>query len=51
MFFNCTTASFFKQCGIYDELIALGKPISSMHIGNEDRELEFKIDFEGHEEM
>ncbi|KAK3813783.1 MAG: hypothetical protein JOS17DRAFT_760957 [Linnemannia elongata] len=51
MFFNCTTAAFFKQCGIYEELIALGKPISSMHIGNEDRELEFKIDFEGHDEM
>ncbi|KAF9145265.1 hypothetical protein BG015_011952 [Linnemannia schmuckeri] len=51
MYFNCTTANFFKQCGIYEEFVALGKPISAMHICNEDRELEFSIDFEGHDEM
>ncbi|KAK5796987.1 hypothetical protein F5H01DRAFT_127361 [Linnemannia elongata] len=50
MYFNCTTANLFKQCGIYEEVVALGKYVSSIKMCNEDRELEFSIDFEGHEE-
>ncbi|KAG9071681.1 hypothetical protein KI688_005894 [Linnemannia hyalina] len=51
MYFNCTTANLFKQCGIYEEFVALGKYVSSIKMCNENRELEFSVDFEGHEEM
>ncbi|KAG9071656.1 hypothetical protein KI688_005869 [Linnemannia hyalina] len=51
MYFNCTTANLFKQCGIYEEFVALGKYVSSIKMCNENRELEFSVDFEGHEEL
>lgn len=51
MFFNCTTANLFKQCGIYDEFVAMGKYISAIKVCNEKRKLEFSMDFEGHDEM
>ncbi|KAF9904123.1 hypothetical protein EC991_003000 [Linnemannia zychae] len=47
MYFNCTTANFFKQCGIYDEFLALGKYISSIQMCNE-QQVEFSLDFENH---
>ncbi|KAK5801530.1 hypothetical protein F5H01DRAFT_384096 [Linnemannia elongata] len=50
MYFNCTTANLFRQCRIYEEFVALGKYVSSIKMCNEDRELEFSVDFEGHEE-
>ncbi|KAK3817832.1 MAG: hypothetical protein J3R72DRAFT_480149 [Linnemannia gamsii] len=49
MYFNCTTANFFKQCGFYDELVSLGKTVSSIKMCNESREVEFSLDFENHE--
>ncbi|KAG0284017.1 hypothetical protein BGZ96_011620 [Linnemannia gamsii] len=51
MYFNCTTANFFKQCGIYDEFVALGKLVSSIQMCNEDRQVEFSIDFSDHEKQ
>ncbi|KAF9306545.1 hypothetical protein BGZ91_008551 [Linnemannia elongata] len=51
MYFNCTTANLFKQCGIYEEFAALGKYVSSIKMCNEDRELEFSVDFEEHEKL
>ncbi|KAF9145264.1 hypothetical protein BG015_011951 [Linnemannia schmuckeri] len=50
MYFNCTTANLFKQCGIYEEFAALGKYVSAIKMCNERRELEFSMDFEGHEQ-
>ncbi|KAF9537100.1 hypothetical protein EC957_008865 [Mortierella hygrophila] len=50
MYFNCTTVNLFKQCGIYEEFAALGKCVSAIMMCNEQRELEFSIDFEGHEQ-
>lgn len=50
MYFNCTTANLFKQCGIYEEFAALGKYVSAIKMCNEQREVEFSIDFEGHEQ-
>ncbi|KAG0312636.1 hypothetical protein BGZ97_010996, partial [Linnemannia gamsii] len=51
MYFNCTTANFFRQCGIYDEFVALGKLVSSIQMCNEDRKVEFSLDFAGHEKQ
>ncbi|KAK5796886.1 hypothetical protein F5H01DRAFT_373629 [Linnemannia elongata] len=51
MYFNCTTANLFKQCGIYEEFLALGKYVSAIKMCNENRELEFSVDFEGHDEL
>ncbi|KAF9120613.1 hypothetical protein BGX30_003081 [Mortierella sp. GBA39] len=50
MYFNCTTVNLFKQCGIYEEFAALGKCVSAIKMCNEQRELEFSIEFEGHEQ-
>ncbi|KAF9120511.1 hypothetical protein BGW39_011311 [Mortierella sp. 14UC] len=49
MYFNCTTANLFKQCGIYDEFVALGKYVSSVQMCNEGRQVEFSLDFDNHE--
>ncbi|KAH7056119.1 hypothetical protein BKA57DRAFT_196861 [Linnemannia elongata] len=51
MYFNCTTANLFKQCGIYEEFLALGKYVSAIKMCNENRELEFSVDFDGHDEL
>ncbi|KAF8946752.1 hypothetical protein BGZ47_011496 [Haplosporangium gracile] len=32
MYFNCTTANLFRQCGIYDEFVAIGKFVSSIQM-------------------
>ncbi|KAF9154192.1 hypothetical protein BG015_001649 [Linnemannia schmuckeri] len=49
MYFNSTTASLFKQCGIYDEFLSIGKPVNSIKMCNEKRELDFSMDFAGQE--
>ncbi|KAF9912574.1 hypothetical protein EC991_009999 [Linnemannia zychae] len=49
MYFNCTTANFFKQCGIYEEFVSLGKQVSSIQMCGEDREVKLTIDFDNHE--
>ncbi|KAF8946746.1 hypothetical protein BGZ47_011490 [Haplosporangium gracile] len=51
MYFNATTAPMFKQCGIYDEFVSVSKPVSAMKICNEQRQLEYMIQFHGHEEL
>lgn len=49
MYFNSTTANLFKQCGIYEEFLAIGKYVSSIQVFNEERGHEFSMDFEGQE--
>ncbi|KAG0273713.1 hypothetical protein BGZ95_010487 [Linnemannia exigua] len=49
MYFNSTTANLFKQCGIYDEFVAIGKYVSSLQFCNEDRQVDFHVYFTGHE--
>ncbi|KAG0069845.1 hypothetical protein BGZ90_000065 [Linnemannia elongata] len=51
MYFNGTTANLFKQCGIYDEFVSSGKLVSAINVCNEQREIQYKIDFQGHEEL
>lgn len=51
MYFNCTTANLFRQCGIYDEFVSLGKYVSSIKMCNEDREVDFSMDFGGHDAL
>lgn len=50
MYFNSTTANFFKQCGIYDEFVTLGKYVTSIQMCNNKREVDFSINFAGQEE-
>ncbi|KAF9127506.1 hypothetical protein BGX30_014773 [Mortierella sp. GBA39] len=50
MYFNATVANQFKQCGIYDGFVPLIKFISMINVCNEQRESEYKIDFDGHDE-
>ncbi|KAF8942271.1 hypothetical protein BGZ47_006654, partial [Haplosporangium gracile] len=50
MFFNSTTAPLFKQCGIYDEFLSIGKYLSGADMCTEERKLAFRLDFAGHEE-
>ncbi|KAG0370283.1 hypothetical protein BGX24_002069 [Mortierella sp. AD032] len=45
MYFNCTTASMFRQCGIYEEFAALGKCVSTVQMCREDRQVDFKMEF------
>jgi hypothetical protein len=45
MFFNATTAKLFKQCGIYDEMMSIAKLTPSINIANENREIEYTLDF------
>ncbi|KAK3813785.1 MAG: hypothetical protein JOS17DRAFT_760965 [Linnemannia elongata] len=51
MYFNGTTANLFKQCGIYDEFVSSGKFVSAIDVCNEEREIQYKIDFQGHDEL
>ncbi|KAK5802012.1 hypothetical protein F5H01DRAFT_81527 [Linnemannia elongata] len=50
MYFNCTTAPLFKQCGIYDEFLSIGKFISKIDMCTEDRKVAFELGFAGQEE-
>ncbi|KAK3816942.1 MAG: hypothetical protein JOS17DRAFT_806132 [Linnemannia elongata] len=45
IFLNSTTAKVFKQCGIYDELFASGKITRCIQIANENREIEYILDY------
>ncbi|KAF9120614.1 hypothetical protein BGX30_003082 [Mortierella sp. GBA39] len=49
MFLNSTTASFFKQCGIYDEFVAIGKYASNILMCTEERKVDFTMEFAQHE--
>ncbi|KAG0257520.1 hypothetical protein BGZ95_005215 [Linnemannia exigua] len=51
MYFNGTTANLFRQCGIYDEFVSLGKFVSSINVCNEQREVQYKIDFQGYDKL
>ncbi|KAG9063208.1 hypothetical protein KI688_004810 [Linnemannia hyalina] len=51
MFFNSTTAPLFKQCGIYDEFLSIGKYLSKIDMCTEDRKVAFELSFAGHEEV
>ncbi|KAF9920049.1 hypothetical protein FBU30_010219 [Linnemannia zychae] len=50
MYFNAATANIFKQCGIYDEFVSIGKLVTAMRMCNENREVNFLIDVTSHEE-
>ncbi|OAQ29963.1 FAD/NAD(P)-binding domain-containing protein [Linnemannia elongata AG-77] len=45
IFLNSTTAKVFKQCGVYDELFASGKITRCIQIANENREIEYILDY------
>ncbi|KAF9283545.1 hypothetical protein BGZ88_010436 [Linnemannia elongata] len=49
--FNATTAVMFKQCGFYDEFLAIAKPMSGVQVGNTRRTIDYKIDFSEQEEL
>ncbi|KAG0376313.1 hypothetical protein BGX24_007928, partial [Mortierella sp. AD032] len=49
--FNATTAGIFRQCGIYDEIVAMSKHTYSIQVGNENREIDFIMDFGRQEEL
>ncbi|KAF8946751.1 hypothetical protein BGZ47_011495 [Haplosporangium gracile] len=49
MYFNCTTANLFKQCGIYDEFLALGKDVSVIQVCKDPREVDFDMPFGDYE--
>ncbi|KAF9927651.1 hypothetical protein FBU30_002990 [Linnemannia zychae] len=49
--FNATTAGIFRQCGIYDEIVAMSKHTFSIQVGNEDREIDFTMDFRRQKEL
>ncbi|KAK5797006.1 hypothetical protein F5H01DRAFT_373550 [Linnemannia elongata] len=51
MYFSANTAPMFKQCGIYDEFVSVSKPVLNMMICNEQRELEYMLPLQGHEEL
>ncbi|KAG0285514.1 hypothetical protein BGZ96_010253 [Linnemannia gamsii] len=51
MGFNATTAVMFKQCGFYDEFLAVAKPMSGVQVGNIHRTIDYKIDFSEQEEL
>ncbi|OAQ33866.1 FAD/NAD(P)-binding domain-containing protein [Linnemannia elongata AG-77] len=51
MYFNSTTAPLFKQCGIYDEFLSIGKYLPAVSMCTEDRNVYFRLGFEGHEEL
>ncbi|KAG9071658.1 hypothetical protein KI688_005871 [Linnemannia hyalina] len=46
MYFHGTTANLFKQCGIYNEFVSSGKFVSAVNVCNEQREIQYKIDFQ-----
>ncbi|KAF9127871.1 hypothetical protein BGW39_005507 [Mortierella sp. 14UC] len=45
IFLNSTTSKVFKQCGIFEELMSVGKPVNMIQIANENREIEYIMDF------
>ncbi|KAG9063199.1 hypothetical protein KI688_004800 [Linnemannia hyalina] len=51
MFFNSTTAPLFKQCGIYDEFLSIGKFLDAADLCTEDQKVAFSLGSRGHEEV
>lgn len=49
MFLNSTTAPFFKQCGIYDDFVAIGKYAANILMCTEERKVDFTMEFAQHE--
>ncbi|KAF9083047.1 hypothetical protein BGX23_011831 [Mortierella sp. AD031] len=45
LFFNPTTARLFKQCGIWNELMEIAKFTRSLQVANEQRQVEYLMDF------
>ncbi|KAF9083046.1 hypothetical protein BGX23_011830 [Mortierella sp. AD031] len=45
IFLNPTTAKVFKQVGIFDELLSVGKLTRTIQIANENREIDYVMDF------
>ncbi|KAG0278864.1 hypothetical protein BGZ96_002206 [Linnemannia gamsii] len=51
MYFNGTTANLFKQCGFYDQFVSISKFVSTINVCDENRDIQYKIDFQGHDEL
>ncbi|KAG0280161.1 hypothetical protein BGZ95_011087 [Linnemannia exigua] len=51
LYFNATTAALFKQLGIYEDMLAIGKDTTCIQIANEQRKVEYKMDFAEQLEM
>ncbi|KAF9927652.1 hypothetical protein FBU30_002991 [Linnemannia zychae] len=51
MNFNATTAVMFKQCGIYDEFLAVAKPFGVIQCANTDRKIDYVMDFSEQEKL
>jgi len=51
MVFGPTLAPMFKQCGIYDEFVALGKKNESINVLNSKGGKEYSVDFSDGKEM
>ncbi|KAF9090361.1 hypothetical protein BGX29_011512 [Mortierella sp. GBA35] len=51
MMLTSTTAYLFLQCGIYEEFVAMAKPVLATQVGNEQRGVEYDMLFEQAKEM
>lgn len=51
LFLNPTTAKIFKQCNIWDEIMNICKFTGKIQVGNEQREIEYSMDFPNQIEM
>lgn len=49
---SAATDALFKQCNIYDEFVSLGKKTLALQvIANEQRRVDYKMDFSAQEEV
>ncbi|OAQ29967.1 FAD/NAD(P)-binding domain-containing protein [Linnemannia elongata AG-77] len=51
LYFNASTAALFKQLGIYEDMRNISKDATCIQMANEQREVEYKMDFKGQLEM
>ncbi|KAF8943907.1 hypothetical protein BGZ47_004902 [Haplosporangium gracile] len=51
LFLNPTTAKIFKQCNIWDDIMSVCKFTGRIQVGNEQREIEYSMDFPNQIEM
>ncbi|KAG9071557.1 hypothetical protein KI688_005769 [Linnemannia hyalina] len=51
LFLNPTTAKIFKQCNIWDDIMSICKFTGKIQVGNEQREIEYCMDFPNQIEM
>ncbi|KAH7056242.1 hypothetical protein BKA57DRAFT_199820 [Linnemannia elongata] len=51
LYFNASTAALFKQLGIYEDMRNIGKDTICIQIANEQREVNYKMDFTDQLEM